>query len=77
MSPKSFRHKASPVNALGCYTGELYVVHNMFRQDFSRAIDLLEAVDPTDQARVELVARHLLDITNQLHNHHLHEDVTV
>lgn len=74
MSPKSLRYKADIKQKLGCQTDDLYMIHGLFRQAFSRAAGVIDQTDPSDTSRVNLVANHYWEMLQFLHDHHLSED---
>ncbi len=55
-------------------TGEMNVVHSMFRREVRLAGDLVRRVEPGDTRRSGVVARHLDLIDRCLHHHHVTED---
>ena len=55
-------------------TGEMNVVHSMFRREVGVAGDLVRRVEPGDTRRSGQVARHLDLIDRCLHHHHVIED---
>lgn len=55
-------------------TGEMNVVHSMFRREVRLAGDLVRRVEPGDTRRSNMVARHLDLIDRCLHHHHVTED---
>lgn len=74
MSPKSLRYKADIKQKMGCHTDDLYLIHGLFRQAFSRAADVINQADPSDTSRVNLIANHYWEMLQFLHDHHLSED---
>ena len=55
-------------------TGEMGVVHSMFRREVRLAGDLVRRVDTGDTRRSGVVAAHLDLIDRCLHHHHVTED---
>jgi iron-sulfur cluster repair protein YtfE (RIC family) len=55
-------------------TGEMLIVHRVFRREFPMAARLVRAVRPGDVARARIVAGHLRDMRLGLHHHHTTED---
>ncbi len=60
--------------SLGCDTADMLVVHNLFRHLFTQARPLIRSVPDADATRAKVVAEHLREITEALHNHHAIED---
>ncbi len=61
----------------GCKTDDLYLIHGYLRRTLTRIPELIDAADPKDKARVELIARHIEEVAHQLIHHHLHEDAVM
>jgi len=64
----------APAGAAPIDTGEMTVVHSMFRREVRLAGDLVRRVEPGDTRRSGMVARHLELVDRLLHHHHVTED---
>ena len=64
----------APAGAALIDTGEMTVVHSMFRREVRLAGDLVRRVEPGDTRRSGMVARHLELVDRLLHHHHVTED---
>ena len=56
---------------------EMYMLHRMFRREFSLMSRVVQTVRNGDQERAETVARHIDFVTTALHGHHHFEDAQV
>jgi hemerythrin-like domain-containing protein len=56
---------------------EMYMLHRMFRREFSLMSRVVRAARNGDQERAETVAGHIVFVTTALHNHHQFEDEQV
>jgi hemerythrin-like domain-containing protein len=57
-----------------CDTRGMVVVHRVFRRELRLLPPMVDAVPAGDTARSERVARHLVEMTTALHDHHTGED---
>ena len=55
-------------------TWEMVVVHRLFRREFGLVPGLIRRVSDGDRRRAEIVAEHLVLLTDGLHHHHTAED---
>ncbi|MCQ4209137.1 hemerythrin domain-containing protein [Streptomyces longispororuber] len=58
-------------------TGEMVVVHRLFRREYEASVAVVRAVAPGDTARSAVVAAHLAALNQMLTEHHLAEDELV
>lgn len=65
----------SPGIARGCDTGDMLVIHGMFRRLFTDLPGLVAGVLPGDSVRSAVVGAHVREVAAGLHNHHQGEDL--
>jgi hemerythrin-like domain-containing protein len=58
----------------GIDTGEMIVVHRLFRRESRLLAELIAAVGPGDRARAGVLVAHLRDYVSAVHIHHSGED---
>ncbi|MGA9492843.1 MAG: hemerythrin domain-containing protein [Mycobacterium sp.] len=57
-----------------CDTGDMVIVHRMFRRECALLPQLVAAVAGGDLVRARTVARHAREVLDMLHHHHVGED---
>jgi hemerythrin-like domain-containing protein len=57
-----------------CDTSDMVIVHRMFRRECALLPQLVAAVPVGDVARARTIARHVREVLDMLHHHHLGED---
>ncbi len=60
---------------MGCDTGEMVVIHRMFRRVFTDAPALVRRVPIGDTQRSRVIGDHVAEIARNLHQHHDGEDL--
>ncbi|WP_297409299.1 hemerythrin domain-containing protein [Naasia sp.] len=58
----------------GCETGDMVMIHGLFRSMFGDAPGLVRSVAPGDRDRAKIVGDHVLEMVEALHRHHHGED---
>ncbi|HEV7183866.1 MAG TPA: hemerythrin domain-containing protein [Leifsonia sp.] len=59
---------------VGCDTSGMLVIHRALRRVFSDAPNLVRDVPPSDTKRSAVIANHVAEFAEVLHNHHITED---
>lgn len=69
---------ASPAGEPGapitCDTRDMHLIHAVFRRAFGDAVAIVDRVPAGDASRAQVVADHLVEMTEALHHHHQGED---
>lgn len=63
-----------PDGTPACETGDLIIIHNLFRRLYAEAPQLVRAVPDGSAERTRVVADHVDDLSRALHIHHTGED---
>jgi hemerythrin-like domain-containing protein len=65
---------AQSLDAAGCNTDDMLMIHGLMRSVFRDAEKLVLAADPTDAARAKILGEHIIELSDGLHRHHTGED---
>ena len=65
---------AQSLDAPGCNTDDMLMIHTLMRTAFRDAERLVRAAAPADPERATVLADHVLEIADGLHRHHTGED---
>lgn len=66
--------RPASIDAPGCDTSDMRLIHTLFRMVFGDAPKLVRSVAAGDVQRARIVGDHLIEICGGLHNHHHGED---
>ncbi len=65
---------AQSLDAPGCNTDDMLMIHGLMRAVFRDAEKLVRAADPGDEARAKILGAHIIELSDGLHRHHTGED---
>ena len=65
---------AQSLDAPGCNTDDMLMIHGLMRVVFRDAEMLVRAADPGDPERAKILGEHVIELSDGLHRHHTGED---
>jgi hemerythrin-like domain-containing protein len=65
---------AQSLDAPGCNTDDMLMIHGLMRSVFRDAEMLVRAADPRDAERAKTLGEHVIELSDGLHRHHTGED---
>jgi hemerythrin-like domain-containing protein len=67
----------APRSGVGCDTGDMVMIHNLYRKAFREARELVAAASDAGTVRAGVLADHLAELAESVHHHHHTEGVTL
>jgi hemerythrin-like domain-containing protein len=65
---------AQSLDAPGCNTEDMLMIHGLMRSVFRDAEKLVRAAGPSDAERARILGEHVIELSDGLHRHHTGED---